>query len=283
MPCLTCGELVLWKTAFPQQGMQHFHEIYSLGFHLKTWKCNKNGATEPSWVKIRSSTGPRETRVPAVPEQLLLLRVPLSTAPCCTDMRNVSDVQSSSRTALAVSVVHLLTEIMSWPRQSLTLHTCEYCTRRLSGPIYVPLCSYIWFFKSFHALNCCEVDGLSLSCESWCITVLMIGVFSAATAGPAELFWITTSTPHCVRFFATSALESTVCKQIEEWQVQHKKTAKMRPHVQWLLSLAASYCGEAWGHLPCLRCLPRPLFHSETQRPSWTAIFRGVDNWIRMK
>ena len=101
--------------------------------HLWTWKCNKNGATEPSWVKIRSSTGPRETSVPAVPEQLSLLRVPLSAAPCCTDMRNVSDVQSSSRTALAVSVVHLLTETMSWPRQSLTLHTCGYCSRRPTG------------------------------------------------------------------------------------------------------------------------------------------------------
>ena len=111
------------------------------------------------------------------------------------------------------------------------------------------LCSYIWFFKSFHTLNCCEVAGLS--CESWCITVLVIGVFSAAAAGPAELFRITMSPPRCERFFATSALESTssvtdsestLRKQIEEWQVQHQKTAKMPPHVQWLLSLAASCC-----------------------------------------
>jgi len=36
--------------------------------------------------------------------------------------------------------------------------------------------------------------------------------------------------------------ESTLCKQIEEWQVQHKKSAKTLPHVQWLLSLAASCC-----------------------------------------
>ena len=203
-------------------------------------------------------------------------------------MRNVSDVQSSSRTALAVSVVHLLTEIMSWPRQSLTLHTYGYSTRRPSGPIYVPLCSYIWLFKSFHTLNCCEVAGLS--CESWCITVLVIGNFSAAAAGPAELFRIIMSPPHCVRFFATSALESRSytrdhCRWLilKEWQVEHNKNAKMRPHVQWLPSLAASCCAEAWRHLPCLRCLPGPLFHYETQRPSWTAIFGGFDNWILIK
>ena len=117
---------------------------------------------------------------------------------------------------------------------------------------YVPLCSYIWFFKSFHTLNCCEVAGLS--CASLCITVLVTAVFSVAAAGPAKLFRITMPPPYCVRFFATSALEgtssvtdseSTLRKQIEEWQFQHQKTAKPLPHVHWLLSLAASCCGEA--------------------------------------
>ena len=69
--------------------------------------------------------------------------------------------------------------------------------------------------------------------------------FLAAAAGPAELLRITMSPPHCVRFFATSALESTLCKQIEEWQVERKKSAKTLPHVHWLLSLAASCCAEA--------------------------------------
>ena len=96
----------------------------------------------------------RETSVPAVPEQLLLLSFPSNAAPCCTDMRNVSDVQSSSRTALAVSVVHLLTETMSWPRQSLTLHTCEYCTRRPSGPIYVPS---MFLHLVFQVIPCIEL------------------------------------------------------------------------------------------------------------------------------
>ena len=127
------------------------------------------------------------------------------------------------------------------------------------------LCSYIWLFKSFQTLNCCEVAGHS--CTSWCIAVLVIGVFSVAAAGPAELFTISMSPAHCVRFFATSALESTLCKQIEEWQVQHQKTAKMPPHV-WLLSLAASCSGGLEDTLPCLRCLPGPLFQCETQRPS---------------
>ena len=50
MPCLTCGELVLLKTAFPWQSMQHLHEIYSRGFRDLRLKLEmqQNGATEPS-------------------------------------------------------------------------------------------------------------------------------------------------------------------------------------------------------------------------------------------
>ena len=121
----------LWRTSLVKDGISWAeHATLSWNLYTTETSCSlrltlksKNGATEPSWVKIRSSTGPWETRVPAAPVQLLLLRVPVSAASCSTDVRKVSDLQSSSRTALAVSVVHLLTEIMSWPRQSLTLHT----------------------------------------------------------------------------------------------------------------------------------------------------------------
>ena len=275
--------------------------------HLWTWKwdsraplnldMNKNGATEPSWVKIRSSTGPRETSVPAVPEQLLLLRVPLSTAPCCTDMRNVSDAQSSSRTALAVSVVHLLTEIMSWPRQSLTLHTCRYCTRRPSRPIYVP---FMFLHLVFQVIPNIE---LLWSCRAqlfagWWVGVLVIGVFSAAAVGPAELFRITMSPPHCVRFFATSALESTSSTRDHcRWQILKARCVQTdRRTASWaqkkcqdaapcpLVAILSHFMlWEVWRHLPCLHCLPGPLCQYETQPPSWTAIFGGVDNWISLK
>ena len=234
MPCLTCGELVLLKTAFPWQSMQHLHEIYSRGFrdlrlrlkttttfepgnetqeHLWTWKCNKNGATEPSWVKIRNSTGPWETRVPAAPVQLLVLRVPLSAA-SWTATRKVEELQSSSRTAL--SVVHVLTEMISWPRQSSP--SIQHGTAQKHNS---KGCSYICFFmvfQSFHTLNCCEVAGLS--CASWCITILVTGGFSSAAAGPAELFRIARPPPYCVRFFATSALEGT---------------SSVRDHCRWLI------------------------------------------------
>ena len=218
MPCLTCGELVLWKTAFPGQSMQHFHEIYSLGFlrdHLWTWKCNKNGATEPSWVKIRSSTGPWETRVPAAPVQLLLLRVPVSAA-SWTATRKVEELQSSSRTAL--SVVHVLTEMISWPRQSSP--SIQHGTAQKHNS---KGCSYIWLSKSFHTLNwiVVKLPGLvDLSCESWCVAVLVTGGFSSAAAGPAELFRITRPPPYCMRFFATSALEGT---------------SSVRDHCRWLI------------------------------------------------
>ena len=88
----------------------------------------------------------------------------------------------------------------------------------------------------------------------------MIGVFSAAAVGPAELFRISISPPRCVRFFATSALESrsytVITRDHCRWQIlkarcanrskngkfSTKKSAKTPPHVQWLPSLAASCC-----------------------------------------
>ena len=121
LPCSHANAMPdLWRTSLVEHGISLAEHatlawIYSRGFLRLTLK-SKNGATEPSWVKIRSSTGPWETRVPAAPVQLLLLSFPFSAASCCTERRKVLDPQCSSRTALAVSVVHLLTEIMSWPR-----------------------------------------------------------------------------------------------------------------------------------------------------------------------
>ena len=256
--------------------------------HLWTWKCNKNGATEPSWVKIRSCTGPCETRVPAAPVQLLLLSFPVKAA-SWTATRKVEELQSSSRTAL--SVVHFLTEMISWPRQSSP--SIQHGTGQKHNS---KGCSYIWLFNHSTHRIVVKLPGL----------VVKVGVSQflwqevsrlqprdqqncLESASLLHIAWDSlpqapwkAHLPQETSLQVTDS-ESTLCKQIEEWQVEHKKTAKTLPHVQWLLSLAASYCGEAWGHLPCLRCLPRPLFHSETQRPSWTAIFRGVDNWIRMK
>ena len=259
--------------------------------HLWTWKCNKNRATEPSWVKLRSSTGPWETRVPAAPLQLLLLSFPVKAA-SWTATRKVEELQSSSRTAL--SAVHVLTEMISWPRQSSpSIHHGTAQKHNSKG------CSYMWFFKSFHTLKGSEVAGLS--CASLCITVLVVGVFSAAAGGPAELFRISISPPRCVRFFATSALEGTSSTRDQfacRWFWKHPLQTDRR-----MASWAQKNCQDAapcpvvailsrfmlwgaWGHLPCLCCLPGPLFQYEIQSLSWTAIFGifgGVDNWIWLK
>ena len=270
----------LWRTSLVKDGIS-LAKHATLSWNLQPRLPATDTQEQPSWVKIRSSTGPWETRVPAAPVQLLLLRVPVSAA-SWTATRKVEDLQSSSRTAL--SVVQALTEMISWPRQSSP--SIQHGTAQKHNS---KGCSYIWFFTSFHTLNRCEVAGLS--CESWCITVLVIGAFSAAAAGPAELFRISISPPLCVRFFATSALESRSYNykrplqvaDSEEWQVQHQKICQGAAPCPVVAILSRFMLRGAWRHRPCLRCLPGPLFQYETQPPSWTAIFGGVENWIRMK
>ena len=78
-----------------------------------TWRLK----TCLSLAECRRVTGPWETRVPAAPEQLSLLRTPVKLA-VCTDIRKVADLQCSSRTTQ--SVTQFATEMISWPQQRFT-------------------------------------------------------------------------------------------------------------------------------------------------------------------
>ena len=82
----------------------------------RTWNLDER-KNPISLAESRRVTGPWETRVPAAPEQLSLLRTPVKLA-VCTDIRNVADLQCSSRTA--PSAVQFATDMISSPPQQFT-------------------------------------------------------------------------------------------------------------------------------------------------------------------
>ena len=82
MPCLTCGELVLWNTAFPWQSMLHFHEIYSRGFRDLRLILKTTTTFEPGNATKTERQSPVELRfvVPPDPGRPEFLQLPCN---CC--------------------------------------------------------------------------------------------------------------------------------------------------------------------------------------------------------